>query len=91
MPLALWPVSCIFEPPLSNLWLDVDLLDFSSREHAFQTRHIDFIVEVTDIADDGVVLHLLHVLCGNDIFVTSGGDENIGRIERILHGQNIKT
>ena len=30
---------------------------------------LDFAVEVADVADDGIVLHLVHVLTGDDIDV----------------------
>ena len=34
---------------------------------------------MTDVADDGVVLHLAMVLGGDDVLVAGGGDEDVGR------------
>jgi len=38
----------------------------------FQSSHVNFIVEVTDVTDDGVVLHFLHVLKPDDVVVAGG-------------------
>ena len=59
--------------PLVHLGLDV-LLRAAGR--LLQKLHIDFIVEVPDIADDGLILHAHHVLAANDMVVTRGGDED---------------
>lgn len=40
--------------------LVLDRLLFNSRV-ALEAGHVNFVVEVTDVADDGVVLHLGHV------------------------------
>jgi hypothetical protein len=34
---------------------------------AVQAVHLNFVVEVADVADDGLVLHLLHVLERDDV------------------------
>merc|ERR1719343_1314285 len=47
-----------------NLWLDVLPLD--ARE-SLEACHVDLVVKVADVADDGIVLHLLHVLQGDDV------------------------
>ena len=44
-----------------------------------QMRDLDLVVEVTDVADDGAVLHRAHVLDGDDVLVAGGGDEDIMR------------
>ena len=56
------------------LWLDVDSLD---AWVVLKTFHIDFIVEVTNVTNDGIVLHLGHMADHNDVLVTSAGNEDI--------------
>ena len=53
---------------------------------AGQAGHVDLVVEVADVADDGLVLHLRHVLGGDDVPVAGGGDEDVGRGERRPRG-----
>ena len=40
--------------------------------------HVDLVIEVTNVANDGVVLHLGHILSHDDLEVASSSDENIG-------------
>jgi hypothetical protein len=40
--------------------------------------HVDLVVEVADVAHDGVVLHPLHVLVADDLDVAGGADEDVG-------------
>ena len=65
-PVAFWKMHQV------NLWLDV-----GPRE-ILQLGNLDLFVEVADVADDGHVLHLLHVIDGDDILVASGSYKNIG-------------
>ena len=51
-----------------------------------QLRHLDLVVEVADVADDGHVLHLLHVIDGDDVLVAGGGDEDVGAAHHVLDG-----
>lgn len=57
-----------------ELGLDVDSLDTGP---VLEASHIDFVIEVTDVTDDSVVLHLVHVGGHDDVLVTGGGDEDI--------------
>src|SRR5580698_2532723 len=68
---------------LIDLRLDVELLHI---RRLVELVHLDFIVEVADIADDSLVLHLLHVLEGDDVEVASAGDVNIATAERVFDG-----
>lgn len=77
----------VWEHKAVDLRLDVDLLD--SRV-VFDSGHIDLIVKVSNVTDDGVVLHLLHVVCHDDILVTGGGDEDIGGRKDILQRKNLR-
>ena len=47
------------EGELVDLGLDVEPLHVG---HLGQAGHVDLVVEVADVADDGVVLHPPHVL-----------------------------
>lgn len=51
-----------------------------------ERRHLDFVVEVPDVADHGLVLHAVHVFGRNDVAVTGCGDEKVGHGQRIFHG-----
>ena len=42
-----------------DLRLDVDLLGLAGLDLAFEPGDVDLDIEVADVADDGVVLHLL--------------------------------
>ena len=52
---------------------------------AVQRIHLDLVVEVADVADDGLVLHVLHVVQRDDVQVAGAGDINIAAAERIFH------
>ena len=49
---------------------------------------MDFVVEVADVADDGLVLHQLHVFQGDDVFVARGGDVDVAGAERVFDGHD---
>ena len=65
----------VWEHEAVNLVLDVLNLD---ARVALESSHVDLIVEVTNVANDGVVLHLGHVGGHNDAEVSSGSDEDVG-------------
>ena len=52
-------------------------LDVHALGDGFQTSHVNFVVKVTNVTDDGVVLHVLHVRSHDDILVTGGSDEDV--------------
>ena len=43
-----------------------------------EASHVDLVVEVANVADNGVVLHLGHIGGHDDVLVTSGSDIDIG-------------
>ena len=47
-----------------------------------EPRHVNLVVEVSDVAYDGFVLHRLKVLPSHDVLVSGGGDDNV----RFCHG-----
>lgn len=71
----------LLEDELVNLGLDVHALG-----DLHEAVHVDLVVEVTDVADDSVVLHLAHGLGHEDTLVTGGGDEDVGGVDDVLKG-----
>jgi hypothetical protein len=49
---------------------------------------VDFVVEVADVADDGVVLHRRHVVMGDDVEVAGRRDEDVGLVGGVFHGDD---
>ena len=64
----------VLEGELVDLGLDVGALDGGVLLEGFS---LDLIVEVADVADDGVVLHLAHVFKGDDALVASGSNVDV--------------
>merc|ERR1719420_533220 len=56
--------------------LGLDVLNFDALK-SLKAGHVYLVVKVTDVAHDGVVLHLLHVIHCDDVKVASCGDENV--------------
>jgi hypothetical protein len=75
------------ESVLVDLGLDV-LVDDAGV--VLQTRHVDFVVEMTDVADNGEVTHLGHMFDSDDVAVTGGGDEDLGDGESILKSGDLE-
>ena len=69
-----------------HLRLDVGLHGFRSLE----TRHLDLVVEVTDVADDRLVAHPLHVLEGDDVAVARAGDVDVAFGKGALDGLHLE-
>merc|ERR1712166_563641 len=63
----------IWEDKPINLWLYVFDLD---AWEALDRIHLDLVVKVTDVANYGIVLHLLHVFQGDDLVVSCARDED---------------
>ena len=74
------------EDKLVNLGLDVDALG-----GLHQTFHVEFVVKVTNVSDNGVVLHLGHVFGHDNSLVTSSGDENVTSGDDIGQSENLVT
>src|SRR5207245_10984781 len=74
--------------PLIVLRLDVHL---ANAGHFFQPRHADLVVEVTDIANDRLVLHARHVLCSDDVAIAGGGDEDVAILDNALEPLDVVT
>eukprot|EP01018_Ginkgo_biloba_P037541 Gb_24938 [translate_table: standard] len=76
------------EHPAICLRLDGNLLH--SRA-CFKAKHVNLVVKVTNVAHNGIVLHLLHVIHHDNVLVTSGGHKDIRSAHHILEGENWKT
>ena len=74
------------ENELVNLGLDGDTLG-----GLHQTIHVNFVIEVANVSDNGVVLHLGHVLGHEDSLVTGAGDEDISCLDNIVQSLDGET
>ena len=73
--------------PLVHLRLDLDAL---VGRIFLKPRHFDFVVEMADVADDGLVLHVVHVIAGDDVVVAGAGDENVAFLHGVFHRSHFK-
>ncbi len=55
----------------------------------FERNHVNFIVKVTDVANDGLVFHRRHVLIGDNVFIARGRDKNIALVSRVFHRHDL--
>mmetsp|Transcript_16356 Transcript_16356/g.25911 ORF Transcript_16356/g.25911 Transcript_16356/m.25911 type:complete len:401 (-) Transcript_16356:71-1273(-) len=78
----------IFELETVSSSLDVDTLHILG---GVETLHVDLVVEVTDISDDAVVLHLRHMVEHDDILVSGGGDNDVDLVDNVLEGNDLET
>ena len=53
-----------------------------------QGSHIDFVVEVTDVADDRLILHLDQVLVADHLEVAGGGHEDVHILHHIVEAND---
>ena len=49
-----------------------------------QPGHVDLVVEVADVADDRLMLHLRHLRGGDHVLVAGRGDEDVGALKHVL-------
>jgi len=70
-----------------DLGLDGDLLGGVGLEPG----NIDLNVEVTNVADNGVLTHGLEVLANEDVTAAGGGDEDLTLRSGVLHGDDLVT
>ena len=71
-----------------QLWLGV--LDLDARE-ALDAVHVNLVVKVTDVANNSVVLHLLHVLKSDDVEVAGCRSEDDNLTNDLLRSWNRTT
>ena len=78
----LWPAGKVY---LSTCGLM--LVRFDARR-VVELVDLDLVVEVADVADDGLVLHLRHVLERDDVAVAGGGDVDVAAAEGVFDGSD---
>jgi len=67
-----------------DLGLDVDLGGVG-----VQPGNVDLNVEVTNVGQDGILLHDGNVLTTENVTASSGGDEDVSEGSSLLHGNNL--
>jgi len=72
-----------------SVHLRLDVLALDSRE-TFKTCHVNLIVKMSNVANNGVVLHLLHVLQSDDVEIAGGGGEDIDLTDNLLHCDDLE-
>jgi hypothetical protein len=77
----------IREDPLINLGLDVDSLDVRPFS---KTIVVDFIIEVTNVTDNSIMLHLSHMLSHNDVLVSCCCDKDVNHANNIFKTNNLE-
>ena len=78
----------IGELPAIELRLNILLLD---TRVVLETLHVDLIIEVTDVTNNSIVLHLSHMRGHNDVLVSGGGDEDVGLLDDSLDSLDLIT
>ena len=56
-----------------------------------QPRNVDLDVKVTDVANDGILLHDTEVVTSNDVSAPSGSNEDVSLGGSLLHGGDLVT
>merc|ERR1712061_373459 len=69
--------------------LRLDVFDLDARI-SLEPGHINFIIEMSDVSDDGVVLHVLHVLQHNYVEVSGGTREDVHLADDGFHGHDLE-
>merc|ERR1719149_534763 len=70
--------------------LGLDVLNLDAWE-PLQAVHVDLVVKVPDVADNGVVLHLLHVLQSDDLEVACARDKDVNFTYNGLQGCHLES
>lgn len=70
-----------------DLGLDVDVSD----SVLLQPGDIQLNIEVTNVADNRIILHGSKVLATDDVTAAGGGDEDVALLDSILHGGDFIT
>merc|ERR1712137_1428600 len=69
--------------------LGLNVLPLNTRPSG-KASHVDLVIEVTNVTNDGVVLHLGHVGCHDDVLVTGGGDKDVSCVQAVLQGSHLE-
>lgn len=71
----------IWEFESVNLWFNFDI--FNSGIF-LDSSHVDLIIEMTNVSNDGIVLHLCHMVGHDDALVSGGCDEDVSGVKNAL-------
>mmetsp|Transcript_10454 Transcript_10454/g.13904 ORF Transcript_10454/g.13904 Transcript_10454/m.13904 type:complete len:320 (+) Transcript_10454:375-1334(+) len=77
----------IWEYEAVDLCLDVFHLD---AWHPFQFSHLNLVVKVANVSDNGIVLHLFHMLQSDDLEVARGRCKNVDLPNYRLQSDNLE-
>src|SRR5690606_25632822 len=64
-------------------------LDLFGAGQRFEPGHVDLVVEVTDVADDGEVLEPEDVIDGDDILVSGACDDEVDVADDIVEPRDL--
>ncbi len=78
----------IWEAVFVHLRFDVGALDAG---FAVEEVHLDLVIEVADVAHDGLIFHAFHVRESDDVDVAGGGDVDVGTTEGVFDGGDFET
>merc|ERR1719188_1592512 len=73
-----------------TIHLRFDIFDLDAFQ-SLQSRHVQLIVEMTNISDNGVVFHFGHVFDSDDVEVSCGCGENVDFAHNSLKRYDLKT
>lgn len=68
--------------PSIDLGLDVNFASFKF----FKSIHINFVIEVSNISDNRIVLHLRHMFGCNNMLIAGCSNEDINVLDDLLDG-----
>ncbi len=68
--------------------LRLDFNPLHSREF-LQPRHVDLVVEVTDVSDNRFILHPRHCFHCDDVVVAGRGDEDVCRLDDVFERRHL--
>merc|ERR1711988_1640630 len=69
--------------------LRLDVLHLDPWE-LFKLFHLDLVVEVANVANDGVIFHLLHVLQGDNLEISRCSHEDVHLVEDALNSDHLE-
>ncbi len=78
----------VWEAVFVHLRFDIGAMDTG---FAVEEVHLDLVIEVADVAHDGLIFHALHVVEGDDVDVAGGGDIDVGTTEGVFDGGDFET
>ena len=78
--------AAVREDPLVDLVLDVAAAD---SRNSLQSGNVDFVVEMADVADHGLVLHPAHEFRRDHRLVAGAGDEDVGGLHDVFEARHL--